>query len=165
MILFSRGEWGAQHGRGTEKRGARSVVVLHHFASPHVDCGATLEGEREAVQGVERHHAVTKGWAGIGYNFVVFQSGHIYEGRGWERIGAHAAGHNSTSYGIALAIDGRTHSATRAAVQAVRDLIDGGIRAGHIAPDYTLRGHRDLGQTTCPGELVYRHLQTFRHDA
>lgn len=162
--LVSREEWGAAHGQGSELRGERVGYVLHHFASPHVDCGAGVDREVQAIQGVEKYHAVNRGWNGIGYHFVVFQSGRIFEGRGWERVGAHASGHNRTTYGICLAIDGANHSPTRAAVEAVRWLIEVGVKLGYVEEDYTLRGHRDVGSTTCPGELVYRLLAGFRAD-
>lgn len=162
MHVISRAEWGAQHGRGTELRGAREGVVIHHFGVPDVACGAGGAAEIRAIQGVERHHAEVNGWAGIGYHWIVCQSGRIFEGRGWERIGAHASGHNETTYGIALAIDGQQHEPTKDAIDSVRWLIEDGVRLGYIATDYTLQGHRDVGSTTCPGDLVYAMLEDFR---
>jgi N-acetylmuramoyl-L-alanine amidase len=160
--LIERAVWGAKHGRGTELRGERVGVVLHHFAAPHLDCGVSQEAERRAIRGVEDYHTTTNGWAGIGYHFVACQSGRVYEGRGWERTGAHAKGRNSTTYGIALAIDGAKHEPTDAAIEAVRWVIEMGVKLGYIAQQYTLEGHRDVGGTTCPGDLVYARLGEFR---
>jgi hypothetical protein len=162
MELITRDDWGAKHGRGTERRSIRAGVVLHHFASPHVDCGVSQARECEIMRDVEHQHAAVNGWAGIGYHFVVFQSGRIYEGRGWERVGAHAPGHNSTHYGIALAIDGSNHEPTPAAIEAVKEVIAGAIRWGYLATDYTLMGHRDTKPTACPGDKVYARLGEFR---
>ena len=36
-----------------------------------------------------------KGWSDIGYSFLVGGDGNIYEGRGWDRVGAHTSGYNS----------------------------------------------------------------------
>jgi peptidoglycan recognition protein len=52
------------------------------------------------VQGFQDYHMDSNGWSDIGYNFLVGGDGNIYEGRGWERVGAHAPGYNSNSMGI-----------------------------------------------------------------
>jgi hypothetical protein len=41
----------------------------------------------------------TNGWADIGYSFGVGEDGRIYEGRGWDRVGAHTSGYNSNGIG------------------------------------------------------------------
>ena len=39
------------------------------------------------------------GWSDIGYNFVVGEDGNVYEGRGWNSVGAHTYGYNNRSIG------------------------------------------------------------------
>lgn len=162
MIVFGRADWGAKHEKGHPTDGAKSLVIVHHFYRPHVDAGVRLSSEVDTVQGVERYHAEERGWSGIGYNWIIFQSGHVYEGRGWGRTGAHTRGKNSSSVGIAFAVDGEAHSLTPAAIEACQDLILEGQRLGFIADDYEIRGHRDFGSTSCPGDLVYPHLEALR---
>jgi N-acetylmuramoyl-L-alanine amidase len=43
-----------------------------------------------------------KRWGDIGYNFVVGEDGNIYEGRGWNVMGAHAPAYNAQSIGICI---------------------------------------------------------------
>ena len=40
-----------------------------------------------------------KGWWDIGYSFLVGEDGNIYEGRGWNEIGAHTKGYNDVGLG------------------------------------------------------------------
>lgn len=40
-----------------------------------------------AQDDVQNYHMDTKGWADIGYNFLVGEDGLAYEGRGWDRLG------------------------------------------------------------------------------
>lgn len=162
MIVFPRSDWDAHHGKGRATEGAKNLVVIHHFWRPHVNAGVRLTEEVETIQGVERFHAEDRGWSGIGYNWIIFQSGHVYEGRGWGRSGAHTRGKNSTSVGIAFAIDGDEHSLTPAAIEACQELIREGQRLGFIAEDFEIRGHRDFAAKSCPGELVYPHLEALR---
>jgi peptidoglycan recognition protein len=160
--VITRREWGAQHGNGSAISGSVGLVVVHHFASPDVPITATAPTEVAAMRSVERHHAVTNEWAGIGYNFVVFRSGRLYEGRGWGRAGAHTAGRNSSSVGIACAWDGRKHPVSPMAATAIRGLIAQGIKLGRIRERFDLHGHRDYAQTACPGPEIYGMLDSLR---
>lgn len=160
--IIPRAQWGAVYGRGNANATPKSLVVLHHAESPNIPCGVSQARERDAVLGIERYHVEHNGWQGIGYNFLVFQSGRIYEGRGWDRVGAHTAGHNSRSVGICLVINADTTPPHDAIIEAVQNLIGTGIRLGKIEPLYELKGHRDYASTRCPGRHVYTMLGSFR---
>ena len=41
-----------------------------------------------------------KGWAGIGYHFVIDLDGTIEQGRPMDKVGAHCYGHNRNSIGV-----------------------------------------------------------------
>jgi N-acetylmuramoyl-L-alanine amidase len=59
---------------------------------------------------MQNHHMDRNGWVDIGYNFVVGEDGRVYTGRGSGFVGAHAAGCNSRSMGIAIIGDFRSKS-------------------------------------------------------
>jgi len=83
-------ETGLQFG-GLQARSKTDLIVLHHSASADVSA-AEIHGWHRA-----------KGWAGIGYHFVIRKNGSIERGRPQEMIGAHAgAGVNVHSIGICL---------------------------------------------------------------
>lgn len=42
----------------------------------------------------------TNGWNDIGYSFLVGEDGNVYEGRGFDRVGAHTLGHNTVALGF-----------------------------------------------------------------
>jgi N-acetylmuramoyl-L-alanine amidase len=44
----------------------------------------------------------TNRWSDIGYNFVVGEDGNVYEGRGWDNVGAHAPAYNPRGIGICI---------------------------------------------------------------
>lgn len=157
IVYFQREEWKAVGGNGIVDNSPNEYVVIHHFASPNIHVGSTLKTENETMLGVEQSH-LNKGWNGIGYNFVIFLSGHVYEGRGWGRIGAHVAGYNSKAVGIAFAINGSISSLTPAAIEACKYMIKYGKIHGYINNDFKIKGHRDFGQTECPGNLLYKRL-------
>jgi hypothetical protein len=104
---------------------------------------------------MEQYHVEGNGWSGIGYNLIVCRHGYIFEGRGRDRVGAHAGasniGGNSKWYGIQAMIgtgDEVTPELKRGLVEAVKLCRSWG--AGD-----KLNGHRDHHATDCPGDELY----------
>jgi N-acetylmuramoyl-L-alanine amidase len=159
-MIYDRDFWRAQHGQGHRMVGPDpcALVVIHHAAVPDIPCGVGRDRERAVLRAIEQHHVRTNGWAGIGYSFCVFQSGNVYVGRGWRRVGAHTRGRNSTAYGICIVIDGVVTDPSAAAIEGCRDIITAGIRLGHIDPDYRIGWHALYAQTACPGARVIERL-------
>lgn len=159
--VVHRHEWGAVGSQGPLDPGAEPIVVVHHTASPHLEPGCGIMAEANAVLGIERFHIEERGWLGIGYNWLVAPSGNVFEGRGWKHAGAHAAGVNRRSIGMAVLMDAQTHDPTDAAIESLRWLIAEGMRIGELSsPDVT--GHRDHGDTACPGDRLYSQLGRLR---
>lgn len=48
-------------------------------------------------------------------------------------------------------------------LKAVKNLIAFGVDKGYIAKDYQLIGHRQVRDTECPGEKLYKEIQTWEH--
>ncbi|XP_069500702.1 peptidoglycan-recognition protein LE-like isoform X2 [Ambystoma mexicanum] len=96
-------------------------------------------------------------------NFLISEDGNLYEGRGWDTEGAHTLHYNKDSYGVCFLGSFTDETPRSAALQKVEILIRTGISRGHLRPDYILKGHRDLGDTECPGEALYEHIQTLPH--
>ena len=63
---------------GLKNRSSTRMIVLHHSASRDVPA-AEIHGWHLA-----------RGWAGIGYHFVIRKNGNIEQGRPMQMIGAHA---------------------------------------------------------------------------
>ena len=88
-----------------------------------------------------------RGFAKIGYHYVVQLDGTVEVGRKESEVGAHAQGHNSDSIGICyiggVAADGKTPKDTRTESQrvALRQTI-GRLRSRY--PGAIVLGHRDL---------------------
>lgn len=75
-------------------------VVIHHTA----DSIQEDRSDEEVIRAIYAFHAITRGWGDIGYNFLIGQTGKIYEGRagGDYVVGAHAAYNNVGSVGISV---------------------------------------------------------------
>lgn len=64
-----------------------------------VHCTATPQGMAVSVSDIDRWHR-QRGFAGIGYHFVVYLDGTVHTGRPIDRAGAHCKGHNAHSIGV-----------------------------------------------------------------
>jgi len=120
------------------------MLVLHHTTGAYKD-GSTVRAIQAFHMGPERK------WADIGYNFLIGPDGTVFEGRGWDRVGAHARGENSVSLGVAYVGDGRK-PVPDVAKQAILELA---AEADRRFAGLRRVGHRDVGSTVCPGDVLY----------
>jgi peptidoglycan recognition protein len=158
--MTPRSEWGGPTTAiGAAMRGAMTAATIHHTFSPALPVTASAAQERLAVLNIHRDHVNRHRWAGIGYNFVIFQSGRIYEGRGWGRIGAHAgSAAGNRTLGVVFAINGETTAPSPAALRSLAALRDAGVRLGHLTRGHATKLHSDWKATACPGRRVAEAL-------
>jgi len=117
-----------------------------------IHCSATREGEEFSVDTIRSWHK-KRGWADIGYHYVVHLDGSISYGRDINKSGAHVKGHNTGSIGVCyiggVEADGKTPKDTRTPEQkeSLLDLIRTLKRLNSNAVVY---GHRDFSSKACP---------------
>ncbi len=66
-----------------------------------IHCAATTKSMDIGANEIHKWH-LARGWAGIGYHYVVRRNGIIEEGRPVDTVGAHCKGENSHSIGICM---------------------------------------------------------------
>lgn len=126
-----------------------------------VHCAATREGRDFTVEDITRWHKA-RGFATIGYHYVIYRDGSIHEGRPLEQVGAHCVGHNKHSIGICYiggcASDGKTPKDTRTPEQkeALLALLR---RLKARFPNATIHGHRDFAAKACPSFDAFREYR------
>lgn len=128
-----------------------------------VHCSATPAGRDVTAADIRRWHKEERGFADIGYHFVVRLDGRVEYGRSLANIGAHCRGHNSRSVGVCyvggIGSDGRPAD-TRAPAQ--RQALLGLLTAlRRRFPCASIHGHRDFAPKACPSfdaTAEYRNL-------
>ncbi|XP_055649127.1 LOW QUALITY PROTEIN: N-acetylmuramoyl-L-alanine amidase [Falco peregrinus] len=161
--IMPRCMWGARPYRGTPKPLTLPLgsVYIHHTFIPSTPC-RTFTACARAMRAMQRFHQDTRGWDDIGYSFVVGSDGYLYQGRGWHWVGAHTKGYNTKGYGVSYVGDFSTTLPDRDAIALVRDnLLPCAVRTGRLHPNYTLRGHRQMGHTNCPGNSLFHEIETW----
>ena len=108
---------------------------------------------------------MAKGWAGIGYHYVIRKDGTIERGRPLAAVGAHAQGHNFDTVGINVTGNFDTERPTAEQLASLERLLVFLCRIYDIeAGVTTIEGHRDVNATDCPGDNLYRLLPQIRRD-
>ncbi|XP_055634644.1 peptidoglycan-recognition protein LB isoform X2 [Toxorhynchites rutilus septentrionalis] len=162
LPYVTREAWDAMPPRSVEKfPGPIPYVIIHHSYEPAA-CFDYQEC-RKAMQSMQRFHQLDRGWNDIGYSFAVGGDGRVYQGRGFNVVGAHAPRYNDKSVGICMIGDWRFDLPPKNMLLAVQSFIDYGVRHNIIAANYTLIGHRQVRPTECPGDRLYKEIQTWPH--
>ena len=117
-----------------------------------IHCTATPEGRPVTIADVDKWHK-ERGFAGIGYHYLIGLNGEIWKGRDEWEIGAHTLGENQRSIGIAYvggmtkdmkkAKDTRTELQKKSMLKLIKEL----KTKYHNAKVY---GHRDFAKKDCP---------------
>lgn len=171
-----RSEWKAKPFLGYPiplNRPSYDYMTLHHTAG---FAATTLAEGLEQVRRIQDFHQNGRGWSDIGYQFLMDQEGRLYQGRPFvnestpfeqgPRLvhGAHAGGANTGNIGISLMGcyhppegTGCRDEMTLAAIDSLVATFGFMSERYDVSPD-NMRGHRDFGRTSCPGDNNYQML-------
>ncbi|MFI5714982.1 N-acetylmuramoyl-L-alanine amidase [Nocardia sp. NPDC051750] len=187
--VITRNQWGADESircqEPTYDDGLGGITV-HHTAGRN----DYSQGESAGiVRAVYAYHSQTLGWCDIGYNALVDKYGQIFEGRYGglnEPVqGAHAGGFNENTSGVAIMGDYQAEQPTDASIEATGKFIGWRAKIAGLDPkgqttmysegtEFTryARGeevklpvvfaHRDVGNTSCPGDAAYAQMDRIR---
>nr|NLD41627.1 hypothetical protein [Actinomycetales bacterium] len=174
-VIYSRNDWGADPALldWTPEHGRVGGVVVHHTAGTN---GYSASQVPAILRGIYYYHSVTRAWGDIGYNLLADSYGRLWEGRagGLSQpiIGAHATGWNSNTFGISVLGDFTQTALPEAAMNALSHAIAWKFLLHGVNPDGTMAvngatrativGHRDVGNTVCPGDRIYSRIGELR---
>lgn len=173
--IYSRAQWGADESISTWTPQIGKVVAatVHHTAGTNSYTSAQVPA---LLRGIYTYHAQSRGWGDIGYNVLVDKFGRLWEGRkgGLDRavIGAHASGVNSAAFGVSFLGNYDTTAVPTVAIDAAARVIAWkfalhGVTAGAYTVIngqrlQTVFGHREVGQTSCPGRYLFARMPELR---
>ena len=187
--IVTRQQWGADESirRGSPSYNATvKVGFVHHTAGSNA---YTPEQAAAVVRGIYAYHVKSNGWSDIGYNYLVDRYGRAYEGRfgGLDRfvVGSHTGGFNRDTFAVSLIGDFTSVAPSLETVETLTDVLawklgtayrnplgkavltsaGGGtsrFAAGTKATFDVVSGHRDAGNTSCPGNTTYARMGAIR---
>jgi hypothetical protein len=176
-----RTTWGAP--LGLSNTASRSVTNVSHLIVHHSAGETTSSDFAAVVRSYWDFHVNGRGWADIGYNWLVDGNGVIYQGRAFHLdgnknvVGAHFSGYNANTMGICVIGNYNNRMPTGDALFSLNEMlawkaseleIDPLGTAQHYSPGgniHRISGHRDSGiYTDCPGHQLYAFLPEVRQD-
>lgn len=134
-------------------RPLNEVLVLHHtvaqteFYDANMN-GTTMDEEIAHIENIDAYHW-EQGYGGFGYQAIAFQSGRVYTVACCAGARAHVAGENWRYAGIAMAGRYTTTEPAKCLMLGVGRWVFAMWKQYGCAP---LKGHREVGQSTCPGD-------------
>lgn len=130
---------------------------------------------------MQTFHMESRNWDDIGYNFMIGGDGAVYEGRGWDKVGAHTLGefsistpktvlkfslllgYNTGSIGIAYIGTFNSKEPNKRQLTAGFLLMNEGLRLKKLIPDYKIYAHRQLIASESPGKAFFELIKTWDH--
>lgn len=157
--LVPRRAWTSQGVKGNNNpMGTVTRITVHHTGEH-----GTWDDlpDSEIVQRIERYHRDEKGWAAIGYHFLVGKDGKVYEGRPAKYQGAHTSTQNENNLGVSVIGDFMRKPPSARQLSALKAFLDDkrgeyGVGRGRIY------GHRDLHPSQCPGDALYAWVKQYK---
>ncbi|MCQ4120516.1 N-acetylmuramoyl-L-alanine amidase [Rhodococcus tibetensis] len=190
--VITRAQWGADESIRCDEPTYDDFIggaTVHHTAGTNDYSKAE---SAEIVRAIYAYHAQTLGWCDVGYNVLVDKYGQIFEGRagGLDRPvqGAHAGGFNENTTGIAMMGDFSSEDPPQATIDSVGKFLGWKLAKAGLDPlgkttmysegtEFTpyaqgeavdlpvIFAHRDVGNTSCPGDAGYSHMDEIRRIA
>ncbi len=157
-------------------------IIIHHTADDYASSYA-------GIKTIYKYHAISRQWWDIGYNYVIWYDGEIFEWRagGDYVVWAHALWNNRSTVGISVMGNYNKKPISEKQYTALKNLVRYlaykywinlndtfplhedcswkdcplGIKTQDY---YTLAWHKDGGITSCPWNELYKQMQKIRKE-
>ena len=145
----------------TKKREKTDFIAIH--------CSATSSKQNIGAKDIDKWHRA-KGWACIGYHYVIRRDGTVEEGREEAVVGAHVQGWNEVSLGICMVggvnaddIKKAENNFTKEQFDSLKQLL---VDLKTRYPKAKIQGHRDFPNVkkACPSFDVAAWLKQTQLD-
>jgi N-acetylmuramoyl-L-alanine amidase len=149
--VITRDMWGAKPNKTKfSKLGEVKGLVVHWSAYP---IAVGNQAEMDQVKKIQALHQNDRGWNDIAYNFLVGDTGQIYEGRGWGNRSAAQGGNSreeinfNNKHYVAVCWLGGINPADKPSAKAIES-----VKWLYSQVKGELRPHSSFKQTACPGD-------------
>ena len=137
-----------------------SRITVHHYGMPPV----LLRRKSDVTNRIEiiRRAHVNKGWADIGYHFVIDPMGRVWEGRPLQLQGAHVRDQNEHNLAVMVLGNFEEQRPTTDAIRTLESFVIAQMHRYQV-PLNRVRTHLELANTTlCPGYNLQRQMVASR---
>lgn len=154
--IHSRADWGARAPRCASGSMTPNRATIHHTVTPTNDSMTPQQRLRQ----IQAFHQSSRGWCDIGYNYLISRDGRVWRGRGPTTVGAHVTNSNTGNVGVSFmgTYISTAPSETQMcqAAKLLRRLHEDFSGVSLNRTD--VKGHRQFGGTSCPGDALYARI-------
>jgi hypothetical protein len=141
-------------------------MTIHHSGEPAGISTTSKWGTSREILRIQRYHQREKGWADIGYHYIVDRAGRVWQGRPVSYQGAHARG-DANRGNIGIVVLGNYSTGKQLLNKAQRDglkLLVLKLGQYFSIPSTRLYTHAEIlpGHTHCPGPKLTAYARTLR---
>ena len=137
-------------------------ITLHHTGMRVVDFD-DFRSSTAYIDMIRASHA-GKGWADIGYHYIIDRGGRVYEGRSLKYQGAHVGReHNPHNLGIMCLGNFELQQPSEAQLRTLAETV-AHLRRRHKVPSGRIYTHRELSPTVCPGRYMQPRIVAMRNN-
>ncbi len=169
--ILNRSVWGAKRIKqaGAPVRMTRPWrITLHHAASPEIP-PTSMSAATAQMRSYQKFHQDNRGWADIGYHYLIDGSGRIWQGRDLKWQGAHAGNKdlNRGNIGICLMGNFVKRDPTPSQKKSLKRLLSWLCESHKIHPHF-VSSHRSMlrdvpkKSTLCPGAHLESYLNRIK---
>jgi len=158
-----------------------NAIVVHHTADEY-------KSSLEWIKQIYKYHSINRAWGDIGYNYVIWYDGEIFEGRKWWDYisAAHSVWNNYSTLGVAVMWNYSNKEINEEQYKSLEKLVKYlawkyGIDFSNkyyynmacawaacdtfpleTKQNYTLAWHKDTWHTSCPWDKLYTQIEQIR---
>jgi hypothetical protein len=162
--LWTREEWHPRPPKPMTPNAVLREAFIHHTTNTSAEIVDSLAEQKAAVKATQDFHMLVRGYADLAYAYLIFQpfggleNARVFQGRETRWVPAGQFDHNTGTvpicvYGNFARDDGVKPETITAIVRLLKH-----IQEYHDDSLRTVGGHRDVVQTSCPGNTLYAKI-------
>lgn len=132
--------------------GVKKITVHHEGSKPYWSADTRTTAAR--LEQIRRVHVNDRGWADIGYHYIIDRTGKVWQGRDIRYQGAHVKDNNEHNLGVLVLGNFEQQSPSKDQIDKLGYTLRDLMRIYKV-PVTRVKTHREINPTACPG----RHLQ------
>ena len=131
------------------------ITIHHEGVTPFTT--TSEDATRQRLEIIRRGHVTVRGWADIGYHYLIDPAGRIWEGRSVQYQGAHVKDQNEGNLGVMVIGNFEKQTPNAAQTSTLTRFVASQMRQYRV-PVSRVFTHRELAPTECPGRSLQQYL-------
>jgi hypothetical protein len=137
-------------------------ITIHHSGSNRIRTATGFATNAALIERIRAYHVEARGWADLGYHYLIDPGGRIWEGRPAIWQGAHVKDFNPHNLGVVLLGNFDLQQPSMQQLLVLPQFVQALRRRYRVSPDQ-IRSHQEWTPTTaCPGKNLQPRFEQMR---